>query len=371
MLAPPPDSATARNARSAADIRAWIVAELSRSLKVDRMSIDTAGALYSLGADSLTAIAITGELAGWLNRDLPATLMWDYTSIDAIAEALADSDAPAIGADRPGMITLQPHGDRCPLFCFPGAGGHATTFAPLAAHVGPKHPCFGLTVPGLNREQKPLEHVEEIAAAMLKNIRLVQPKGPYQLAGYSFGGLLAYEAALQLRAVGEIVSLLAIYDTFTPYGLVLRPRWQRLALHAYIMATRPGRRDYLRKKLKRRRAAREAKIAGYQGGANTVVEPREKFAVEIELANYRATARYQPRPYPDSVLLFRATDRGMEVIFYKIDILSNGWGALTDGRVRIVGLPGSHLSILSIENAPVAAEKLRPYLSEDNCVLTK
>lgn len=369
MLEPLPDSTTIKNSRSVAEIRVWIVTELSRALKVDPLSIDTAGALYSLGADSVTAIGITGALAGWLNRDLPATLMWDYPSIDAIAEALTDSNVPAVAADRLGMITLQPRGNRCPLFCFPGAGGHSTTFAPLTAHIGSNHPCFGLTVPGLNREQKPFEQVEEIAAAMLNSIRLVQPKGPYQLAGYSFGGLLAYEAAQQLRAAGETVSLLAIYDTFTPDGLVLRPRWQRLLLHARVIATRSGRREYLRKQLERRRIARETKSAESVGGAIAMVHAREKLAKEVELTNNRAIARYRPRRYADPVVLFRATERKMESIFYKIDYSSNGWGALTDGRVRIVGLPGSHLSILSMENAQGAAEKLRPYLSEEYCVV--
>lgn len=370
MLEPLPDSTT-KNSRSVADIRVWIVTELSLALKVDPLSIDTAGALYSLGADSVTAIGITGALAGWLNRDLPATLMWDHPSIDAIAEALTDSDVPAVAVDRPGMITLQPHGNRCPLFCFPGAGGHSTTFAPLTAHLGSNHPCFGLTVPGLNREQKPFEQVEEIAAAMLNSIRLVQPKGPYQLAGYSFGGLLAYEAAQQLQAAGESVSLLAIYDTFTPDGLVLRPRWHRLFLHAHVMATRPGRREYLRKQLERRRIAREAKSADDMSSAITMVHVRENLAKEVEQTNNRAIARYRPQRYADPVVLFRATERKMEAIFYKIDHFSNGWGALTDGRLRIVDLPGSHLSILSMANARVAAERLRPYLSEEYCVLAR
>jgi thioesterase domain-containing protein/acyl carrier protein len=371
MLEPLPDSTAVKNSRSATDIRAWIVTELSGALKVNRLSIDTGAGLYTLGADSVTAIGITGALAGWLNEDLPATLMWDYPSIDAIAEALADSDGPAAANDRPGMITLQPHGDYRPLFCFPGAGGHSTTFGPLAAHIGPRHPCFGLTVPGLNREQKPLERVEEIAAAMLNSIRLLQAKGPYQLAGYSFGGLLAYEAAQQLRADGEIVSLLAIYDTFTPNGLLLRPRWQRLALHARVIVTRPGRYEYIRKELNRRRIAREEQHANYEDATTTTDQLGKKLAREIELTNTRAIGSYRPRQYADSIVLFRATQRKMESMFYKIDRASNGWGALTQGRVRVIDLSGNHFSILSMENAQVAAEKLRPFLSVERCVLAR
>ena len=240
-----PDPVSTPGTRSAADIRAWIVGELCAAQKLDHAAIDTAAPLYSLGVDSVTAIGVTGALASWLDRDLPATLMWDHPSIDAICEALSGGKSAV--PERQGMVTLQAHGDRVPLFCFPGAGGHSTTFAPLAARLGAAHPCFGLTVPGLNREHAPLERVEDIAGVMLDNLRRVQPHGPYQLAGYSFGGLLAYEVAQQLRASGEKISLLAIYDTFTPAGLVLRPRWQRLVLHAHVLATRPERGEYIRK----------------------------------------------------------------------------------------------------------------------------
>src|SRR5579871_2207263 len=114
--------------RSREDIRDWIVAELARALKVDPKSIDVAAPLYSLGADSLTAITLTGGLAEWLQKDIPATLMWDHESIDAIAFALGD---PGAVAPPPGVIHLQPRGRLTPLFCFPGALGHSVTFAPL------------------------------------------------------------------------------------------------------------------------------------------------------------------------------------------------------------------------------------------------
>jgi thioesterase domain-containing protein/acyl carrier protein len=338
FLAAPPEFSKADTRRSAADIRAWIVGELASALKVDRRSIDSSAPLSSLGADSLIAMGITGALAEWLNCDVSATLMWDYPSIDAIAEALAGNDAPAIAGGL-GVIELQPLGHLTPLFCFPGAGGHPVTFAPLAAHLAPKHPCYGLSVPGLNGEQIPLESVEEIAAVMLKHIRSRQGKGPYQLAGYSYGGLLAFEAAQQLTAAGESVSLLAMFDTSTPEPLP-PPRWQRLARHAYNLAMRPGRREYLRERLASWRRARQA-------------------IKEVEWANYRAGARYQPRPYQGSVLFLRATDRPSDHVTHDIR-----WGALTGGRVHCIDIPGHHLSVLSVENAAAAAQKLLPYLSE-------
>ncbi len=341
--------------RSAADIRGWIVGEIARNMNIDRSAIDAAAPLYSLGADSLAAITMTGELSAWLNRDLPATLMWDYESIDAIANALADPEAPAVQT----TITFQPLGSCPPVFFFPGVGGHPVSFAAMSTHLAPNHPCIGLYVPGVKGEQEPHTTVEDIAAAMLKTVRQIQPAGPYQFAGYSFGGLLAYEAAQQLAAAGETVSMLAIYDTFTPNSRTLRPRWQRIALRAYLLATkRGGRRQYLRELLNRPWSSIESKFVEGEGA----VEAREKDATDVAPANRQAAALYKPKPYPGAVLVFRAKERPTDTIFYKFDP-SNGWGALTQGRVRVVDLAGNHANILSAKNAPASADSLKPYLS--------
>jgi thioesterase domain-containing protein/acyl carrier protein len=362
MHMPSIESSTAPVARSAGDIRGWIVGELARSLNVDPSTIDTAAPLDSLGVDSLAAIGMTGGLAGWLNRDLPTTLMWDYATIDAIATALADPNAPEESSARCGVIDLQPHGDLLPIFFFPGVGGHPVSFAPLAANLRPPRPCYGLTVPGVSGECAALTTVEEIVAAMIKNLRRVQANGPYQLAGYSFGGILAYEAARQLAEAGETVSMLTIYDAFTRAGRIVRPRWQRLALHTYLLATRRGRLQYLRDGWKRLRPGSEPEAIESQGAAHSAVDSSDANEKRLSRINARAAANFRPRPYPGSILVFRATDRAVHNLFYKLDA-SCGWGELAGGGVRVIDLPGSHYDLIDADHAPAAAESLQPFLS--------
>jgi thioesterase domain-containing protein/acyl carrier protein len=345
-----PEVVEPRTARSAQEIHAWIIAELSLLLKVPAGSIDSAAPLTSLGADSLMALRMTGGLAEWMDRDLPATLMWDFSSIDAIANALSDP-ARGVGSSHPGIIELQPLGDVPPLFCFPGAGGHPTTFVTLAARLAPTNPCYGLTVPGFSGERPPLEKLEDIAAAMLENIRGVQARGPYQLAGYSFGGVLAFETAQQLATLGDEVSLLALYDTYAPTGFALLSPWRRQLAHAHILATRPGRRQYLSERLANRRRARAVRDRQHRHDG-------DKFASQVEKASHRATQTYRPRKYPGSILLFRAIDNSA----HSRHTLFNGWAALCGDRVRMIDLPGDHDGILDPKNSLQAAEKLRPFL---------
>ena len=351
---------TAQTPRTAADVRAWIVGELARSLAVDASAIDTTAPLETLGVDSLAALGLTGGLAGWLDRDLPATLMWDYASIDAMADGLADAPAPP--RVPAGVVELQPMGEGVPLFCFPGEKGHPATFAPLAARLGPMQPCFGLVAPGLHGEQEPLSSVEAIAAVMVERLRAVQPVGPYQLAGYSFGGHLAYEAARQLRAAGETVSLLAIYDTFTAAGRVRRPAWQALAIRAYDRVRRPGLLRWMGECLQQRPRVDEKTLAAARTAAKDRAEGLDANTIRVRDLNTRATEAYRPGAFTGTVVLFRATQRAAHSRFFRMEP-DNGWGALARGGVRVIDLPGTHANLLDAPRAAGAAAALRPFLA--------
>jgi len=338
---------------SAAEVRSWIVGELAKSMNMNSSSIDPYAPLQSLGVDSLAAIGMTGGLAAFLGRDVPATLMWDYDSIDAIAHALAgpDEDAPEPAPAMPhGVVTLRAQGARSPIFCFPGLSGEAEMFALVAKHLAAEQPCFGLDVPEVGQEGQPLTTVEQMATIMQHRLRLVQPRGPYHLVGYSLGGFLAYEAAQQLTAAGESVASLAILDTFTPSGRVFRPRWQRLAMHAWFQITRDNRRLRLRDWTKRR--TRRPKTYNSPSGA-----PQGAGEVTSVARRKHAAATYQPRPYPGHLTLLRATQRPRYNVFFKMDS-TNGWGPLCSGGVHVIDIPGNHMNLIDAAHAPTTAEAL-------------
>jgi thioesterase domain-containing protein/acyl carrier protein len=347
------ESPTVRAAHSAADIRSWIVGELARSMNMNVSSIDPCAPLQSLGVDSLAAIGMSGGLAAFLGRDVPATLMWDYDSIDAIAHALAaeDEDEPELApATPPGVVKLRAQSTRPPIFCFPGLSGQGDMFALVAAHLAADQPCFGLDVPEVSDDGQPLTTVEQMATIMQHRLRLVQPQGPYHLVGYSLGGFLAYEAAQQLTAAGESVATLAILDTFTPSGRVFRPRWQRLALHAWFLLTRDNRRLRLRDVTKRR--AKRARPDNSPSG------DRQNTGEVSSLDRRRqAAASYQPRPYCGGLTLLRATQRPRYNVFFKMDS-TNGWGPLCRGDVHLIDVPGNHMNLIDASHAPTTAEAI-------------
>ena len=333
--------------RKACDIRDWIVAELAKSMNVASSEIDAVAPLHSLGIDSLAAIGLSGGLASYLGRDVPATLMWDYETIEAIAQALAEQTASPSKPRLPqGVVELQPPGQRPPIFCFPGLGGQGEDFALLARHLGPAQACYGLAIPQSDEQGQPLSTIEQMAAIMAARLCEVQPQGPYQLVGYSLGGLLAFEAAAQLTAAGKAVSTLAIFDTFTPNGKMLRPRWQRLFLHAWFLATRKNRLQQWYDLMENRLEVRQPDLNARSFGQSEFISRCRQVSAE-----------YQPRRYLGSFTLFRATERSPQSAFFKLDE-SNGWRNVAQGGIRIIDVPGGHTSLIDSAHAPTSAAAL-------------
>jgi thioesterase domain-containing protein len=272
-------------------------------------------------------------------------------------------------APVPGcLVGIRPAGSRPPLFCVHPAGGDVLCYVSLARHLGDldeNQPFFGLQCVGLQGESPPLSTIEEMAARYLREIRQVRRTGPYRLAGWSLGGVVAFEMAQQLREAGERVALLAIVDT-VPGGSRL-PAPEPLACGAPEDNTRwlVAIADYVEGLWGRK--------LGVSRGELSALGPEEQLQLFLErlsgfgflptrntlahlLAAFKASSRawyaYAPRPYPDRITLFKAheqhEDRGPTM----------GWGELTPEPVEVHVIPGDHITLLAEPNVRVLAERL-------------
>ncbi len=112
------------------------------------------------------------------------------------------------------MITVRAGGSESPLFLLHDFTGLDAYFPVLGQHLQGDFPIYGL--PGIGLGQQQLRTMECLAARMVERIRQVQPRGPYRLAGWSFGGVLAYEVATQLLGMDEAVTFLGLIDSYVP-----------------------------------------------------------------------------------------------------------------------------------------------------------
>ena len=80
----------------------------------------------------------------------------------------------------------------------------------LVPHLAPGFPVYGLAAPRFS--EMPLRTIQAMATRMIRMIRTVQPEGPYRIAGWSWGGILAYEIATQLIGDDALVEFLGNLD---------------------------------------------------------------------------------------------------------------------------------------------------------------
>ncbi|MGZ9934627.1 amino acid adenylation domain-containing protein [Streptomyces sp. NC-S4] len=169
---------------------------------------------FESGGHSIDALRLIGRINQAFGERLGVSAVLEHPTV-ARQAALLRGRHLAVAPDP--VVRLQPEGALDPLFLVHPIGGNVFCYRTLAAELGTERPVFGLTAPGLtDPAAAPDATVEELAAAHLEALRRIRPTGPYHLAGWSFGGLLAHEMAVQLRAAGQQVATLALLDTGYP-----------------------------------------------------------------------------------------------------------------------------------------------------------
>ena len=131
----------------------------------------------------------------------------------ALVEQRAVDREPNAATAQTALLPLRTGGSRPPIFLVHAIGGSAAPYLPLVELFDPAQPVYAFEAPGLHgTATRQRSTIESIAADYLDELRAVQPSGPYRLAGWSVGGVIAQQMAVKLRSVGENVALLALLD---------------------------------------------------------------------------------------------------------------------------------------------------------------
>jgi amino acid adenylation domain-containing protein len=187
----------------------------ARALGVDRVGVDDG--FFELGGNSLLAVRLLADVERDFGVSVDIAAMFEADLTIAGMAALVDGTRqPPTGATDGSSVPRTTAATRPPLF-FVHPGESATlTLRHFTPALGPQQPIVVLLPERRGARFDPSRSLEDLAAVMLATMRKTQPAGPYHLAGFSLGGLLAYEMAGQLRASGEDVAWLGLLDTGTP-----------------------------------------------------------------------------------------------------------------------------------------------------------
>src|SRR5207249_8294245 len=142
--------------------------------------------------------------------NLPLAMLFQAPTVKQLARVLRDEGWQA---DWSWLVLIQ-GGQRQPFFCVHAAGGNVLEYRDLARLLGPDQPFYGLQAKGLDGKSEPHTTIKEMASHYIREMRELQPEGPYLIGGRSSGGTIAFEMACQLSAAGQEVGLLALLDTY-------------------------------------------------------------------------------------------------------------------------------------------------------------
>ena len=337
------------------------IAELWEQL-LGRKVDDATSDFFELGGHSVLGIRLISLLERSFNRRLSLSQLFKTSSVAALAALLSEEDS-AETCYTP-VIELSTQGTATPIFLFHPVGGNVLCYRPLAAILSGEHPIYAIEAPGAVTDWPQLPTVEEMAATYMAAIRDRVPDGPMILAGWSFGGLVAFEVAQQFAARGGVIEGLIFLDTVADTrnaktmmqndeaAMLVTLFSGQLSISEQDLRSRSGddRLDYMI-------------TLGVEHGLLPSGFSRKQMQrlVQTYHTNALAAARYAPRQSSGKALLIRPMTESRSALTIADDPLQ-GWGAVLQGGVDLRLMAGNHESMLMEHSVAELAGHIREYL---------
>lgn len=341
-------------------------------LGVTRASVNDT--FYELGGNSLTAMQLAARLEQEFQRSLPFDGLARCPDVASLARWVAAE--PEGAAKWSPLVALQPEGSKPPLYCVHSMGGQCVSYLALANELSKAQPFYGLQARGRTPGLAPTETIEEMAREYVDAIVQHQPQGPYFLAGWCFGGLVALEMAKQLEQASRQVGLVALLDA--AYGpktseeaTIPDPREDHEIDVTIIMNLfvdfGASAEDSTRERLLAL-SSEDLLPFAFERLRDTEKFPKafgmEHFRtfVQVFKTNWKAQGRYGFRGTLEApVAVFLASDTSRSAGWSE---LGHGWDGIVTQLSKVYSVPGTHVTMVERPHVTELAKKVQEALAE-------
>ncbi len=357
-LPDPPAAAAACTAASVGELEQALIALWQDQLQQSEIGLDDN--FFELGGHSLLAFTMLARLRSMAIAEPTMSAFFAAPTIRGLASLVRQAGRPAFSH----LVPLRP-GTGDPLFIVHGIFGNVLQLAPLAMRLATERPVIAIQARGVDPALEPHQTIEEMAGTYLDAIRGIQRKGPYLLAGYSFGGLVAYEMACALRRAGEPVALIALLEVDLHHRFLPLPHKLayagRLAgrVVAKLCTTSPaGWRDYLGAKMLRlRRTLTPPPFEGFDWPLEDVPADLRRRYRQMSAIGLRAFYDFAPPRFDGRLHLFMTTGPR-----YNTCDPRPIWRRAAKS-LEVIEIPGDHTTIMDAANVPRLAAQLSACLA--------
>ena len=325
---PSPDS-QGNFALPVGETEARLCAIWQRMLKLPR--VGRHDHFFDLGGHSLLALQALSAIRQEFHTPVPMTWLFEAPTPARFAALLSRASAPGHAAapqHQQHLVPMREGGSRPPLFCLNGFDGHVEDYLHLARFLDASIPVYGLETRSAGGAAEFRRAMTSRLTAYEREIRQVQPEGPYRLCGFSFGGGEAFELACRLAESGADVQLILI-NAYRPTRWLTVLSWGPRGLNALRSGAMVS---ILRRKLE--------KLWSHEIYRLRTGEDRD-----LRQALFREARRRKYRPFAGRALLIKAEGEDDWGSALQLDGC-NGWRKFLTGSREVITLPGDHGSIM-------------------------
>lgn len=331
--------------------------------------IDIRNNFFELGGNSLIAIQVMNDIENETGERLPLSSLFEYSTIEEFSELLCSENKIETWNT---LVPIKPKGNKPPIYIVHGAGLEVLIFNELAGNLDDNQPVYGLQAKELfntnNNEQ--YNTIEKIAAHYVDVILKKNPDGPFSLAGYSFGGIIAYEMARKLKELNKKINMVGLFDTVIESHFhyksplkkkrALRRYRNKRRLHFFKEMTKSWKN--FKHHLNRKKEFILNKHVRTENFNTAQDQLKYEEFLKTEKIIQPIKSRYFMSPQNIEVDLFRAEEKTK----YVDDSIFVSWNKFALKGVNIHKIPGNHDTILSTKHIEEVASVFQKVLDLRN-----
>jgi len=333
----------------AEEVLAGIYAEV---LGVERVGVDDS--FFELGGDSVSAMRLAAAVKTSLDADISVRTLFDAPTVSTLSRRL---EAGTTSAQQIVPVQILKQGNGIPLFCIHPAGGISWPYQTLGSHMD--CPIIGIQQTLENGQAEP-QSIRDLARTHADRIQEVYPDGPYNLLGWSFGGVVAHEVAIELQRRGCIIGRLVLLDAQPRIdnGVTHQALDERHALEEALQFYRPH-------------DVNHAPALSYEQ-----IEEAVRESGAIEFSQYKELLDSLVRNHNTNIRLYRAHEAGVldsDIIVFsalrdqnnRSSFLLDEWRAHATGDIRVHAIDCGHQEMLTTESLGLYGTQLSQLLRRE------